>query len=55
MWKDAQIQILEDMVAYPLQFQQQVYARSNAVDYGHDLVSVLALYPGIDETTTLER
>ncbi len=55
MWKDAQVTILEDMYAYPLQFQQQVYARSNAVDYGHDLVSVLALYTGIDETTTLER
>jgi peptide/nickel transport system substrate-binding protein len=55
MWKDAQAMILEDMVAYPLHFQQQVYARSNAVNYGHDLVSVLALYPGIDETTTLER
>ena len=55
MWKDAQAVILEDMYAYPLQFQQQVYARSDAVDYGHDLVSVLALYPGIDETTTLER
>ncbi len=55
MWKEAQIKILEDMVSYPLQFQQQVYARSEAVDYGHDLVSVLALYPGIDETTTLNR
>ncbi len=55
MWKEAQVKILEDMVAYPLQFQQQVYARSEAVDYGHDLVSVLALYPGIDETTTLNR
>jgi len=55
IWKDAQIKILEDMVAYPLHFQQQVYARSAGVDYGHDLVSVLALYPGIDETTTLTR
>jgi peptide/nickel transport system substrate-binding protein len=55
MWKDAQAMILEDMYAYPLQFQQLVYARTDAVDYGHDLVSVLALYPGIDETTTLER
>jgi len=55
LWKQAQIKILEDMVAYPLQYQQQVYARSDAVDYGHDLVSVLALYPGIDETTTLNR
>ena len=41
------------MVAYPLHFQQQVYARSNGVDYGHDLVSVLALYPGITENTTI--
>jgi peptide/nickel transport system substrate-binding protein len=55
MWKQAQAKILEDMVAHTLQFQQQVYARSEAVDYGHDLVSVLALYPGIDETTTLSR
>jgi peptide/nickel transport system substrate-binding protein len=55
MWKQAQAKILEDMVAHTLQFQQQVYARSEAVDYGHDLVSVLALYPGIDETTTLNR
>ena len=49
MWKDAQIKILEDMVSYPLHYQQQVYARSANVDYGHDLVSVLALYPGITE------
>lgn len=55
MWKDAQVQILEDMVAYPLHYQQQVYARSDAVDYGHDLVSVLALYPGITEKTSIQR
>lgn len=55
MWKEAQKMTLEDMVAYPLHFQQQVYARSDAVDYGHDLVSVLALYPGITENTTLSR
>jgi len=51
MWKDAQVKILEDMVAYPIQYQSQVYARSTAVDFGHELKSVLALYPGIDETT----
>jgi len=55
LWKEAQIQTLEDMVSYPLHFQQQVYARSDGVDYGHELVSVLALYPGITENTTLER
>ena len=55
MWKEAQVKILQDMAAYPLHYQQQVYARSKAVNYGHDLVSVLALYPGIDETTTITR
>jgi peptide/nickel transport system substrate-binding protein len=52
-WKDAQVKILQDMVAYPILIQNQVYARSAAVDYGHPLKSVLALYPGIDETTRL--
>jgi peptide/nickel transport system substrate-binding protein len=53
IWKDAQIKLLEDMVTYPLHYQQQVYARSSGVDYGHGLVSVLALYPGVDETTDM--
>jgi peptide/nickel transport system substrate-binding protein len=51
LWKEAQIKILQDMVAYPIQYQNQVYARHTNVDYGHELKSVLALYPGIDETT----
>lgn len=53
LWKDANIQILQDVAAIPLQYQNQVYARTPNVDYGHELVSVLALYPGIDETTTI--
>jgi peptide/nickel transport system substrate-binding protein len=53
LWKDAQIKLLEDMVTYPLHFQQQVYGRRSGVDYGHDLVSVLALYPGVDEMTDM--
>lgn len=55
IWRDAQIVLLEDMYSYPLHFQQQVYARAEGVDYGHDLISVLALYPGITENTTLTR
>ncbi len=55
LWKEAQIKALEDMVVYPIQYQNQVYARSTAVDYGHELVSVLALYPGIDEKTRLTK
>lgn len=53
LWRDANIQILQDVAAIPLQYQNQVYARTANVDYGHELVSVLALYPGIDETTTI--
>lgn len=53
LWKEAQIKILEDMVAYPAQYQNQVYARSANVDYGHELISSLALYPGITEKTRL--
>jgi peptide/nickel transport system substrate-binding protein len=55
LWKEAQVKILEDMAAYPIYYQNQVYARTTAVDYGHPLRSVLALYPGIDETTRLRR
>jgi peptide/nickel transport system substrate-binding protein len=55
MWKQAQTQLLQDAVTYPLHFQQQVYARSEAVDYGHELVSVLALYPQITEKTRLVK
>lgn len=53
LWKQANIQILTDMAAIPLYMQNQVYARSPAVDYGHDLISSLALYPQITELTTI--
>ncbi len=55
LWKQAQIQILKDMVAYPLQYQNQVTARRDYVDYGHELKSVLALYPQITENTRITK
>ncbi len=55
LWKQAQIKILEDMVAYPLLYMNQVYARQDSVDYGHVLKSSLALYPQYTETTTIQR
>jgi peptide/nickel transport system substrate-binding protein len=55
LWKQANIRILEDMAAMPLHFQNQVYARSQNVDYGHELVSSLALYPQITELTTITQ
>jgi peptide/nickel transport system substrate-binding protein len=53
LWAQAQTKALEDMVAYPVLYQSQVYARTSMVDYGHDLNSVIQLYPGIDERTRL--
>jgi peptide/nickel transport system substrate-binding protein len=55
MWKDAQIKILEDMIAYPLQYQNQVTARRDYVDFGHELKSVLALYAQITENTRIVK
>jgi peptide/nickel transport system substrate-binding protein len=55
LWRDAQISALSDMVAYPVLYQNQVYARGTRVDYGHELKSVIQLYPGIDEKTRLAR
>jgi peptide/nickel transport system substrate-binding protein len=55
LWKQANIQILEDLAAYPLYTQNLVYARTPAVDYGHELISSLALYPQITELTTLAQ
>jgi peptide/nickel transport system substrate-binding protein len=55
MWKDAQIRILTDMVSYPLQYQNQVTARKDYVDFGHELKSVLALYAQFTENTTINK
>ncbi|MGH2558925.1 MAG: ABC transporter substrate-binding protein [Thermomicrobiales bacterium] len=53
LWRQANIQILQDFAAIPLNYRKLVYGRSMNVDYGHDLVSIPALYPGIDETTAI--
>ena len=55
MWKDAQIKTLVDMVSYPLQYQNQVTARHDYVDFGHELKSVLALYAQFTENTRIVR
>jgi len=55
MWKDAQIKTLEDMVSYPLQYQNQVTARRDYVDFGHELKSVLALYAQFTENTSINK
>jgi peptide/nickel transport system substrate-binding protein len=53
MWKEAQLQLLEDCVTYSLIAGNQSYARYSWVDYGHELKSSLALYPQVTEKTQI--
>ena len=55
LWKHAQIKIMEDMVAYPLHYLNQNYAHRAHVDYGHELVATMALYPQITEKTRIVK
>ncbi|MFH1982229.1 MAG: ABC transporter substrate-binding protein [Pseudomonadota bacterium] len=51
LWIQAQIRILDDMAAYPVMTTNQCYLRKKNVDYGHPLVSTMALYPQFTEKT----
>jgi peptide/nickel transport system substrate-binding protein len=55
LWKQAQIKIMEDMIAYPLHYVNLVYAHRDGVDFGHELVSTVALYPQITEETKIVK
>ncbi len=55
LWKHAQIKILEDMAAYPLQRANLPYAHRTGVNYGHEMVASMALYPQITEKTWIEK
>ena len=43
------------MISLPLLYMNQVTARHDYVDFGHELKSALALYPQIDETTRIVK
>jgi len=53
LWKEACRKILELAAAYPLYIKKFVYARSPKVDYGYELKSTLALYPQVNELTSI--
>lgn len=55
LWRQANIEILENFAAYALTITNLVYVRRDEVDYGHDLTAVVQLYPGIDETTSINE
>jgi peptide/nickel transport system substrate-binding protein len=54
LWVQAQIRILDDVAAFPIMYTKQCYARRNTVDYGHPLISTMALYPQFTERTRLK-
>lgn len=54
LWKDAQEVILREVAALPFYVLKFVFARSDRLDYGYDLKSTLALYPPINELTSLK-
>lgn len=53
LWEQANIDIIQNFAGYGLIYNNQVYAKTDAVDYGHELVSVVQLYPGITELTSI--
>lgn len=54
LWKQAQTRILEIAAAHPFYIKKFVFARANDVDFGYELDSTLALYPQINELTTVQ-
>lgn len=55
IWREASVEILKNFAGYGIFYLNQVYTRRDAVDYGHELDAVLALYPGINETSTISE
>ncbi len=55
LWIQTQIRILDEVAAFPIMFTRQCYARKIDVDYGHRLVSTMALYPQFTENTCIKH
>ena len=55
IWKQANIEIQSNCAGTGIMYKNQVYARTDALDYGHEMTSAVQLYPGIYETTSLNR
>ena len=55
IWKDANIEIQKNFAGFGFLYKNLVFAKSEKLDYGHELKSVVQLYPGLDETTNLSK
>ncbi|MEW5910726.1 MAG: ABC transporter substrate-binding protein, partial [Thermodesulfobacteriota bacterium] len=49
LWMQAQIRILSDAAAFPLFLTNQCFVRRSDLEYGHPLISSMALYPQFTE------
>jgi peptide/nickel transport system substrate-binding protein len=55
MWRQANVELIQNFAGYGLIYNNQVYGKTDKVDYGHELTSVVQLYPGIDETSSISE
>jgi peptide/nickel transport system substrate-binding protein len=55
LWEQANVDIVQNFAGYGIMYTNQVYAKRDVVDYGHELVSVVQLYPGFNETTSISE
>ena len=55
LWKQAWIEIQGNCAATGLLYNNNVYARSSRVDYGHEVRQSMHLYPNITERTSLDN
>jgi peptide/nickel transport system substrate-binding protein len=55
IWKEALAELQANFAVKALMYNNNVYARSSAVDYGHDVKLSIQLYPNFTETTTVNQ
>jgi len=53
LWKQAMIEIQANCAATGLLYNNNAYGRWDDVDYGHELISSIQLYPNINEATAI--
>ncbi len=53
LWREANLEIMRNCAGYATMYSNQVYARHESVDYGHELKASLNYYPDINETSSI--
>jgi peptide/nickel transport system substrate-binding protein len=53
LWKEANVQLMENFAGTGFYFVNNVYSRSTRVDYGHELIATVQNYPVFTEKTSI--